>query len=42
MRNGGFGYYWHTHYDNMKVVDKGVLKSVGQTLLNVIFKEGKL
>ena len=42
MRTGGFGYYWHTHFDDMKVVDRSVLKAVGQTLVNVIFKENKL
>ena len=40
-RPGGFGYYWHTHFDNMKVIDKDVLKAVGQTLLSVIYKEGR-
>jgi glutaminyl-peptide cyclotransferase len=39
-RIGGFGYYWHTHYDDMKVIDKEVLKAVGQTLLSVIFNNG--
>ncbi len=38
-RPKGFGYYWHTHADNMKIIDKGTLKAVGQTLLDVIFSE---
>ncbi len=38
-RRGGFGTHWHTPGDNMDVIDKGVLKAVGQTLLNVIYTE---
>jgi hypothetical protein len=38
-RQKGFGYYWHTHADNMKIIDKNTLKAVGQTLLDVIFSE---
>lgn len=38
-RPKGFGYYWHTHADNMKIIDKNTLKAVGQTLLDVIFSE---
>ncbi len=34
-----FPYYHHTHYDNMKIIDKKTLKAVGQTLLNVIYNE---
>ncbi|MBL4655648.1 MAG: M28 family peptidase [Bacteroidia bacterium] len=34
-----FGKFWHTHNDNMDIIDKKVLKAVGQTLLEVIFKE---
>ncbi len=34
-----FGAYHHTHDDNMSIIDKGTLKAVGQTLLNVIFRE---
>lgn len=37
----GFGEYWHTVNDNMTNVDKTTLHAVGQTLLNVIYKEGK-
>lgn len=29
----------HTHDDNMKVIDKTTLKAVGQTLMQVIYKE---
>ncbi len=35
----GFGHYWHTHEDNIDVIDKKTLKAVGQTVLNVIYKE---
>lgn len=30
---------WHTHADNLSNIDKKTLKAVGQTLLEVIFKE---
>lgn len=30
---------WHTHSDNMEVIDKNTLKAVGQTLLEVIYRE---
>lgn len=36
---GYFGDYWHTHNDNMDVIDKNTLKAVGQTLTFVIFTE---
>ena len=35
----GFGNYWHTHDDNMNVIDKKTLRAVGQTVLAVIYKE---
>jgi len=34
-----FGSYWHTHNDNMSVIDKNTLKAVGQTLLEVVYRE---
>ncbi len=37
--NHSFGSYWHTHNDNMSNIDKGTLKAVGQTLLEVIYRE---
>ena len=40
----GSGYFcaaWHTHADNMSVIDKASLKAVGQTLLQVVFTEEK-
>lgn len=30
---------WHTHGDNLDVIDKTTLKAVGQTLLHVIYNE---
>lgn len=36
---GGFGDYHHTHKDNMDIIDKNTLKAVGQTLLEVIYRE---
>ena len=35
----GFGNYWHTHDDDMSVIDKKTLRAVGQTVLAVIYKE---
>lgn len=35
----GFGKYWHTHNDNMEVIDRNTLKAVGQTVLWVIYQE---
>lgn len=34
-----FGQYWHTHTDNMKNIDKTTLKAVGQTVMEVIYRE---
>ncbi len=34
-----FGAYWHTHNDNMDIIDKNTLKAVGQTVLEVIYTE---
>ncbi|MEZ5045816.1 MAG: M28 family peptidase [Chitinophagaceae bacterium] len=35
---GGFGDHWHTHQDNISVIDKQTLKAVGQTVLQVLFE----
>ena len=35
----GFGEYWHTHDDDMSVIDKNTLRAVGQTVLAVIYRE---
>jgi hypothetical protein len=34
-----FGWYHHTHQDNIKVIDKTTLKAVGQTLMEVLYNE---
>ena len=34
----GFGPYWHTHNDNMDIIDKGTLDAVGRTLLYTIYQ----
>ena len=34
-----FGSYWHTHNDNMNVIDRNTLKAVGQTLIEVLYRE---
>jgi Zn-dependent M28 family amino/carboxypeptidase len=35
----GFPAHWHTMNDNMDIIDKGILKAVGQTLMQVIYSE---
>lgn len=35
----GFGHFWHTHKDNMKVISKSTLKAVGRTVMTVIYRE---
>jgi len=35
----GFGHYWHTHADDMSVIDKQTLRAVGQTVLAVIYQK---
>lgn len=35
--NGNFGNHWHTHNDNIEIIDKNTLKAVGQTVLQVIY-----
>lgn len=36
---GGFGHFWHTHKDDMDVIDRKPLKAVGETVMHTIFKE---
>lgn len=36
---GSFPPTWHTHNDNMANISKSTLKAVGETVLNVIYKE---
>ncbi|MBK8562739.1 MAG: M28 family peptidase [Saprospiraceae bacterium] len=35
----GFGAHWHTHNDDMGVIDVRALRAVGQTVLEVIYQE---
>lgn len=35
----GFGWYWHTHNDNIDAIDKNTLKAVGQTVLQTIYQD---
>lgn len=37
--SGGFGDFWHTHNDDMDVVNKNTLQAVGETLLHVVYNE---
>ena len=37
--NSGFAPSWHTHDDNMDVIDKNTLKAVGQTVMEAIYSE---
>lgn len=32
-----FGHYWHTHNDNIDIIDKQTLKAVGQTMTELIY-----
>ncbi len=34
----GFGDYWHTHRDNLDIIEKRSLKAVGQVVLQVLYK----
>lgn len=34
----GFGDYWHTHRDNMSIIDKNTLSAVGKTVMTVVYK----
>lgn len=38
-RDFSFGEFWHTHKDDMSIIDKETLRVVGQTVLEVIYKE---
>jgi Zn-dependent M28 family amino/carboxypeptidase len=35
----GFGNHWHTHHDDMDIIDKGVLRGVGQVVTAVVYRE---
>ncbi len=36
-----FAPHWHTHQDDMNIIDKNTLKAVGETLLQVIYDYGR-
>ena len=36
---GSFPAYWHTHADDMSIISKNTLQMVGNTVLNVLYKE---
>ena len=37
--DGRFGDYWHTHNDNIQIIDTGTLKAVGQTVMQVVYNQ---
>ncbi|MFV0468306.1 MAG: M28 family peptidase [Dysgonomonas sp.] len=37
--SSGFGWYWHTLSDDMSNISKETLKAVGQTVMEVVYKE---
>ena len=38
-REGGFYRHWHTVKDDMDGIDRSTLQAVGQTVLEVIYRE---
>ncbi len=42
VETGTFPPTWHTHNDNLDNLDRSTLKAVGETVLNVIYKEKPL
>ncbi len=36
--NGSFGDHWHTHQDDISIIDVATLKAVGQTVLQVLYE----
>lgn len=39
VRPMGYGFFHHTHADNMDIIDKKVLEEVGVTVLSVVYSE---
>lgn len=39
MDKNGFGFFHHTHNDNMSIINKNTLKAVGDVVLDVIYNE---
>jgi len=38
-KESAFGAHWHTHDDNLDIIDKNTLRAVGQVLLALLYKE---
>lgn len=38
---GAFGKHWHTHDDNMSIIDKSTIRAVGETVLATVLAESK-
>lgn len=36
--SSGFGKYWHTHADNMNIIDRNTLNAVGSTVLYTVYQ----
>jgi len=41
-REGNFGSYWHTHQDDMSIIDRSTLRAVGQVVLAVLYRESDM
>ena len=39
IRPMGYGFFHHTHADNMEIIDRKVLEEVGTTVLSVVYSE---
>ncbi len=37
--SSSFGSYWHTHADNMEIIDRFTLRAVGETVMETIYRE---
>lgn len=37
----GYGSFWHAHSDNLGIIDRSTLKAAGQTVVQVLFNEGR-
>ena len=40
-KTGAFGEHWHTHDDNIDIIDKATLQAVGETVLSTVLQESK-
>ena len=39
VRNMGYGFFHHTHADNMDIIEIQTLQEVGETVLSVVYSE---